>query len=97
MECNDLKFVVDTLSMHCCWECSSFLTNLHCNICRNSNLTAADVVNKLEEKDLHKILKNYGQEKKARQITRRIVEHREMLGPLTTTRELQDLVADVYR
>ncbi|XP_067935929.1 ribosomal RNA small subunit methyltransferase H-like isoform X2 [Watersipora subatra] len=63
---------------------------------RKSNLTAADVLNKLDEKDLQRVLKRYGQEKRARQIARAVVEHRQMMGPILTTRELQDIVSDVY-
>ncbi|KAF6039957.1 METTL15 [Bugula neritina] len=59
--------------------------------------TAADVVNKLEEKDLYKILKKYGEEKLSRQIARLVVEYRQMMGPITTTKDLREVVSEVYR
>lgn len=53
--------------------------------------TAADVVNKTTEKELYSILKIYGEEKKARQITRAIIEARAM-KKFETTKELADVV-----
>lgn len=58
--------------------------------------TAADLLNKLEERDLARILKKYGEEKRANQIALAVVEHRQMLGPIQTTRQLQDIVRKVY-
>jgi len=54
-------------------------------------------VNKLEEKDLYKILKKYGEEKLSRQIARLVVEYRQMMGPITTTKDLREVVSEVYR
>ena len=52
-------------------------------------LTAADLVNTLEEAALAEILWRYGEERKARRVARAIVQHR----PVTTTRQLAEIVA----
>lgn len=57
--------------------------------------TAADVLSKATEEDLYKIIKYYGEEKRARKIARAIVESRYLLRKLTTTEELADLVEAV--
>lgn len=54
------------------------------------SLTAAEVVNTYDEERLAGIIRDYGEERFARPIARRIVEAR----PLSTTRELVDLVGD---
>lgn len=51
--------------------------------------TAADLINRLDEKELSDLLKRYGEERRARRVARAIVAHR----PLTTTTELADTVA----
>ncbi|MEA3346335.1 MAG: 16S rRNA (cytosine(1402)-N(4))-methyltransferase RsmH [Chloroflexota bacterium] len=53
--------------------------------------TAADLVNKLREKELADILHSYGEERKARRIARAIVSSR----PLHSTMELAELVERV--
>ncbi len=52
-------------------------------------LTAADLVNTLDEAALADILWRYGEERRARRVARAIVRHR----PITTTRQLADVVA----
>lgn len=52
-------------------------------------VTAADLVNTLEEAALADILWRYGEERRARQVARVIVKHR----PVTTTRQLAEIVA----
>lgn len=54
--------------------------------------TAADVLEKASEEDLARIIKIYGQEKRAKKIARAIIEARYMFRKLKTTRELADLV-----
>lgn len=54
---------------------------------------AADLVNRLPEEELADILYRYGEERKARQIARAIVQAR----PLRSTRELAELVARVVK
>ena len=54
-------------------------------------VTAADLVNTLDEAALADILWRYGEERRSRQVARAIVRHR----PLTTTRQLAAVVAAV--
>lgn len=56
-----------------------------------SGLTAADLVNNLSEDELADILYQYGEEKKSRQIARKIVEVRKM-KPISTTLELANII-----
>jgi 16S rRNA (cytosine1402-N4)-methyltransferase len=53
--------------------------------------TAADLVNRLNERDLADLIYEYGEERFSRRIARRIVEARR-LAPLRTTEELAELV-----
>jgi 16S rRNA (cytosine1402-N4)-methyltransferase len=55
--------------------------------------TAADLVNTEAEERLAKIIRDYGDEPKARQVARAIVAAR----PLHTTAELADVVKQAYR
>lgn len=59
-----------------------------------SGQSAADLVNSLPEAELADIIYNYGEERKSRQIARRIVETRKT-APIQTTKELADLVCSV--
>ena len=54
--------------------------------------TAADVVNSLGEEDLSMILKKYGEEKRAANISHAIVEARAAYGRISTTYQLADIV-----
>lgn len=54
--------------------------------------TAADVVNTLDEVDLAKIFKKYGEERRAMKIAHAIVETRSAFGRITRTKELADIV-----
>lgn len=54
----------------------------------NASLSAADLVNSLPEDELADILFRYGEERQSRRIARAIAQHR----PITTTRQLADLV-----
>lgn len=54
--------------------------------------TAAAIVNSATEEELTQIFREYGEEKWARRIARRIVEHRQR-EPITTTTQLRELVA----
>jgi 16S rRNA (cytosine1402-N4)-methyltransferase len=56
--------------------------------------TAADVIAELSPEELTRIFYEYGEERWSRRIVRRIVETRTE-RPITTTRELAELVADV--
>jgi 16S rRNA (cytosine1402-N4)-methyltransferase len=55
----------------------------------SSELTAADLVNHLEEEELAQILFRYGEERFARQIARAIVHSR----PITTTGQLAEIIS----
>lgn len=54
--------------------------------------TAAQVLSKIDEDDLARILKVYGEEKNAKKIARGIIEARYLFKRLETTKELADVV-----
>ena len=56
--------------------------------------SAADLVNNATEEELADILHRYGEERAARAIARRIVQERSK-APLTTTKQLADLIGSV--
>lgn len=58
--------------------------------------TAADVLAKIDEEDLARILKIYGEEKCAKKIARAIVDTRYSLRKIETTKELADLVNSCF-
>jgi 16S rRNA (cytosine1402-N4)-methyltransferase len=55
--------------------------------------TAAELLERLEEEEIARVLYEYGEERKSRRIARWIVERRERSEPLKTTGELAELVA----
>ena len=55
--------------------------------------TAADLLLRLSEEEIAGIIFDYGEERNSRRIARWIVESREQGKPITTTKELADLVA----
>ena len=55
--------------------------------------TAAELLLRLPEKEIARILFEYGEERNSRRIAKWIVERREQGEPITTTKELADLVA----
>lgn len=59
----------------------------------SAGMTAADVVNTLSPEELTRIFREYGEERYARRIARRIEKVRAD-GSLTTTRQLAELVRD---
>ncbi len=58
-----------------------------------SGATAADLLQQLPESEIARIIFEFGEERFSRRIARRIVERREQGTPVTTTKELADLVA----
>lgn len=56
---------------------------------------ASDILKKATEEDIYRIVKIYGEEKRARKIARAIVESRFLFKELTTTAELAALVEAV--
>ncbi|CAL1540881.1 unnamed protein product [Lymnaea stagnalis] len=61
-----------------------------------NQITAADVVNTLDASDLEHILKKYGEERKSRDIAHAIVEARYAFGKFTRTRQLADVIQNVF-
>jgi 16S rRNA (cytosine1402-N4)-methyltransferase len=59
-------------------------------------ITAFEVVNYFSKSELIRILKNYGEEKRAEKIAEKIVEERKK-KKLETTQELKELVSQVYK
>jgi 16S rRNA (cytosine1402-N4)-methyltransferase len=58
--------------------------------------TAADLVNALDERELARVLRDYGEEPMARRISRAIVEAREE-APIATTSRLAEVIRSVKR
>jgi 16S rRNA (cytosine1402-N4)-methyltransferase len=58
-----------------------------------SGETAAQLLGRLSEVDLARIIFEYGEERRARRIARWIVERRERGEPIRTTRDLAELIA----
>jgi len=57
----------------------------------SSGMTAAELVASADEEELTQILRDFGEERHARRIARKLVEARES-APITTTAQLADLV-----
>jgi len=55
--------------------------------------TAAELLGRLSEVEIARIIFEYGEERRSRRIARRIVERRERGEPIQTTHDLADLVA----
>jgi len=60
-----------------------------------SGLTAGHLVNTIAEDELERILRTYGEEKKARAIARAVVKARR-IGPLSSASELASLIRSVF-
>ncbi len=60
---------------------------------QRESMTAADIVNGYSEKELARLIYDYGEDPAARNIARHIVKHREK-KPITTTLELADIVRE---
>lgn len=60
---------------------------------QRSDQTAGDLVNEYSEKELFRVIRDYGEEKFARNIARRIVDYRKD-KPIKTTGELAQIVRD---
>jgi 16S rRNA (cytosine1402-N4)-methyltransferase len=57
-----------------------------------SGETAAELLGRLSEVEIARIIFEYGEERHSRRIARRIIEHRERGQPVVTTRDLAGLV-----
>ncbi len=64
--------------------------NAKCEM-RNAKLTAEEIVNKWSEKEIEQILKEYGEERFAEKITKRIIEERK-ITPIRTTFQLVEII-----
>jgi len=58
----------------------------------NGSITARDVVNKLDEDALDRIIWKYGEERLHKKIAHGIVYFRNAHGPIETTKQLADLI-----
>ncbi len=63
---------------------------------REQELTAGDIVNKYSEKDVDKILWEYGEERLSRKIAKAIVNYRAKKR-IDTCAELSDIICSVYK
>ncbi len=61
---------------------------------KNRVVTAADIINSMSEEELADIFYKFGEEKKSRQIARKIVEKRK-LKKIETTLELSDIISEI--
>jgi 16S rRNA (cytosine1402-N4)-methyltransferase len=55
--------------------------------------TAAELLERLSEEEIARVIYEYGEERRSRRVARRIVERRERGEPVRTTAELAELVA----
>lgn len=55
------------------------------------NMTARDIVNDYEEKELYRVIRDYGEDKFAKNIAKHIVMEREK-GPIVTTGQLTEII-----
>lgn len=62
---------------------------------QQNQLSAYEVVNNFEESDLAKIIKDFGEEPKAKLIAKKIAEKRRS-APISSCRELADIVRSLY-
>lgn len=60
----------------------------------NTGHSAEQWLNKVDEKDLTRVLFEYGEERFARHISQAVIKRR-ILSPITTTRQLAELIEDV--
>jgi len=60
---------------------------------RGDEETAAELLARLPEEEIARIIYEYGEERRSRRIARRVVERREAGEPVETTADLADLVA----
>jgi 16S rRNA (cytosine1402-N4)-methyltransferase len=71
-----------------------FDAHLDMRMDQTKGLTAAELLKKIEQKELEKILKEYGEEKFARRISTAIIKERDEVGSIETTKQLAKIVAD---
>lgn len=69
-------------------------TELDLRLDRKLKTTAADVINNFPEEELAKIIYEYGEEKKSRQIAKKIAEKRKLFKIETTT-QLKEMIEEI--
>lgn len=62
-----------------------------------NSITAAEVVNKLDEEALAKIIWKYGEERYYKKIAHGIVYYRSQLGEIVSTKQLADIISTIVR
>ena len=67
-------------------------TKLDMRMDTNLEISAYEVINKFKEKEIADIFYNYAEERLSRQIASKIIENR----PIETSKELADLVKEIY-
>ncbi len=60
---------------------------------QTKGMTAAEILKKIEQKELENILREYGEEKFARRISSAIIKERDEEGSIETTKQLAKIVA----
>ena len=60
---------------------------------QRQTLTASDIINQYEEKELYRIIRDYGEDKFAKNIAKHIVAARQ-IRPITTTGELTEIIRE---
>ncbi len=60
------------------------------------HFTAKDIVNDWDAEDIANVIYAYGEDKDARKIARAIVERRDKVGPIETSKELADLIDEKF-
>jgi 16S rRNA (cytosine1402-N4)-methyltransferase len=59
---------------------------------KSKSVTAYDLVNKLDETTLSRIIRLYGEDKRYRKIARCIYQWRSTFGPISTTTQLANII-----
>lgn len=61
---------------------------------RSRGISAAELLEKADEAEITRILRDYGEEREARRLAGAIVRRRERVGPIRTTAELADVIVN---
>jgi 16S rRNA (cytosine1402-N4)-methyltransferase len=72
----------------------NFLTYVFFN---SESVTAKDVINKLDQDSLEKIIWKYGEERLYKKIAEGIVYFRSANGPIETTQQLASLISSIVK
>jgi 16S rRNA (cytosine1402-N4)-methyltransferase len=96
MRMSSLKCVekLENICCRCFFKC---LYNSQTLCSETDTITAANVVNKLSEEALAKIIWRYGEEKQYKKIARGICYYKSRFGDINTTKELADIISTVVK